>query len=264
MFTIKNVATQQNIKFKYERKIYDLELDLDSERSFGEAVDGMKLLFEQLHTDFVQGVAKSDKVKLVFDHDMFKQPIWFPFLSPADITPDLIQHTFERIVQSYKLNSETQQSKNKFTAKVVIVHMPSGSGPTNMSSSMSPFDQFLHNTPSIKVVYNKDTLCLLRAVIIAKAFHNKDKAARNLHARPNSAEMKKQLHQLSQATKIVRGPCGIEDIKTIEEHLHDYQIMVVDGNCQFNRQITCQTAQETTRSISTSVCTTTTTTSSRQ
>ena len=236
VYTIKNVSTQHNNKFKYERKIYDLELDLNYERSYSEAVDDMKHLFEQLHTDFVQGVAKKDQVKLVFDHDMFKQPIWFPFLNPADITPDLIQHTFERIVQSYKLSTETLQSKNKFTAKVVIVHMPSGSGPMCSANNLSPFDQFLHNTPSIKVIYNKDTLCLLRAVIIALAFQNKDKAARTLHARPNSMEMKKRMHQLCQATKIFSGPCGIDDIKTIEEHLKDYQIMVVDGNCQFNEE----------------------------
>jgi hypothetical protein len=80
----------------------------------------LKNLFHQLHQDFVKNVKKHNKVKLVFEHDLFREHIWFPFMSPDELTPDVIMQKFDMIVQSYKLGSTLMQQKHNFTAKVMI------------------------------------------------------------------------------------------------------------------------------------------------
>ena len=80
---------------------------------------------------------------------------------------------------------------------------------------------------SIKIVKINDSLCLLRAVIIAIECLKKENF-RNLIARPNSRDFMNRLKQLSEATGIVTGPCGIDEIRLIEDYLEEFQIMVID------------------------------------
>ena len=239
-YTLQTTSTKQNKKFKWTEKVYNLDLHIDREMTFAEALEFLKDMFEQLHKDFVQPVSPNDKVKLVFEHDQLKDTVWFPYMSPADLTPDLILNTFDRIVQSYKLTSEIMQPRNKFTAKVMVVEMPSGSGslygapiPWDQSND---FDRFLFKSKSIKVILNTDELCLLRAIIVALACDSKEKDVRNLVARPNSKEFKRRLDQLCNATQIFSGPCGVEHIKIVEDYLKEYQIMVINGNGKINKE----------------------------
>ncbi len=53
---------------------------------------------------------------------------------------------------------------------------------------------FLNNSDSIKVIKNKDDLCLLRAILIAKAFIELlEKKAKTLYEKQNSKEFSKSL-----------------------------------------------------------------------
>ena len=78
--------------------------------------------------------------------------------------PDLVLNTFDCIVQSFKLSSETMQTKNKFTAKVMVAEMLSGNGYVTVVipwDQSNDFDRFLFTMKSIKVILNTDELCLL-------------------------------------------------------------------------------------------------------
>ena len=231
LYSLTNTSTKFIKKFNCMQKQYDIDIHFDNMATFAGAMKDIKKMFEQLHQDFVNNIPKTSKIKLVFEHELFPTNIYFPFLSPDDLTSDMILHNFDRIVQSYKLGQETIQQKHSFKAKVMVVDLPSGSGMKNKT-----FEQFLHKSRSIKLIKNNDSLCLLRAVIVAIACHNKEKNVRNLIARPTSKDFMQRLRQLSDATGIYSGPCGLKEIKIIEDFLNDYQIMVVEGNFKLNRE----------------------------
>ena len=240
VYSVTKKATRNNQYFNWEENVYSLDLHTKDNQTFDDAVNDMKLMFEQIYNDFVKDVASQDRVKMTFEHDLFKSNVWLPFMKLSDYTPDLIMNTFDRIVQSYKLGSEAMQSKHQFTAKIAIMHMPAGNGKRicKEKRDMTSLERFLNETRSIKVVKNVDTLCLLRAIILARAYDvpKITNQIRNMYKRQeSSSEMSRQLTELSRATGIWSGPCGVEEIKKIEDYLQEYQIMVIDGN-GFNKE----------------------------
>ena len=239
VYTINKKSSRKNPYFNWEENVYALDLHAKENKTFDEAINDMKFLFEQLYNDFVKNVAAQDRVKMTFEHDLFKSSVWLPFMKPSDYTPDLIMNTFDRIVQSYKLGSEFMQQKHQFTAKIAIMHLPAGNGRVcKEKREMSSLDKFLNETKSVKVVKNVDSLCLLRAVILARAYDVKKvtREIRNMYMRQDtSIEMNRQLNELCRGTGIWSGPCGKEEIKKIEDYLQEYQIMVIDGN-GFNKE----------------------------
>ena len=79
---------------------------------------------------------------------------------------------------------------------------------------------------------------MLRAVILARAFDTvkvTNQLRMMYHRQETSIELKRQLSELCQATGIFSGPCGVEEIRKIEDYLREYQIMVIDGN-GFNKE----------------------------
>ena len=126
VYSIKEISTSKSQKFNFEQKLYSLDLNISNNQTFSSALNDFKLLFEQLYQDFVKPTDKNDKIKIVFEHELFKDNIWFPFMSPNDYSPDLIMNKFDMIVQSYKLNSETLEQKHNFKARIFTVKMPSG------------------------------------------------------------------------------------------------------------------------------------------
>ena len=237
-YTSKKIRTESTPKFKHEKNVYDLDLNLDESQSFNDAIENIKSLFEQIHTDYIKPVAKNDQVKIVIDHDMFKAPIWLPYMNPDDLTPDMIYNTFDRIAQSYKLNDDSAQTSQRFTARVSVKKMPAGSGLDHgLDIPTNSFEEFLQNTRSVKCINNTDKLCLLRAVIIAVEYSKKDaRSACRMHQNQNGRKMNAKLHEMCVLTDIWKGPCGLKEMKTIEDKIVDYQLMVVDSNCKISNE----------------------------
>ena len=224
VYTINKKSARTNSFFNWEENVYALDLHTKTNQTFDEAINDMKLMFEQLYNDFVKDVPAQDRVKMTFEHDLFKSSVWLPFMKPSDYTPDLIMNTFDRIVQSYKLGSEVMQQKHQFTAKIAIMHLPAGRGRKvcKEKRDMSSLERFLNETKSVKVVRNQDSLCLLRAVILARAYDvpKITQQIKNMYQRQETNnEMKTQLNELCRGTGIWSGPCGIEEIKKIEDYL---------------------------------------------
>ena len=70
------------------------------------------------------------------------------------------------------------------------------------------------------------------AVVIALAHERKDT---DMSRRQNSTKFKEEVHKLSVATGIYKGPCGLPEIKIVEDYLQDYQIMVFDKDLKLNK-----------------------------
>ena len=77
----------------------------------------------------------------------------------------------------------------------------------------------------------------MRAVIIAIEYSkNNARQANYLLKNQNGLKMKNLLKEMSKETGIHNGPCGLQEIKIVDEYLKEYQIMVVNGNCKFDSE----------------------------
>ena len=142
LYTITKTSQKRVAQFGYNQYRYELDLHISQNRTFGQAFREFSTLFQQLHTDFVKSVNPVDRIRIIFEHDLFLKPIWLSFRRPSDITPDIIMETFDHMVQSFKLTNELVQDKYNFTCDVVVINMPNGGA---LSQSMS--DQISqHNT----------------------------------------------------------------------------------------------------------------------
>ena len=80
-------------------------------------------------------------------------------------------------------------------------------------------------------IKNTDNLCLLRAFLLCKAVVDKDPDVINLKKQKNKLTFLAQ--ELSTALNFdSQKPCGIPEIKILDQHFKDYQLMILDANCE--------------------------------
>jgi hypothetical protein len=94
---------------------------------------------------------------------------------------------------------------------------------------LTQFEKWCLKKACVKLVFNSDNYCALRAILIAKAYVDKDPEAYKLTF-PNSEELNVRVLKFAQEIHLPNKKCGIEEIFKIESHLKDYQITVL--NCE--------------------------------
>jgi len=121
--------------------------------------------------------------------------------------------------------------------RVMTIVEPVGRGTkiAKLLKEKNNFNDFLNNTPKIKVTKNSDDSCLLRAILLAKLFADKNKEMYYLQSNQNSLKFNRLLRKFCMQLNIFNGPCGMKEIESIEEKLVDYQITVIDGNGKFSK-----------------------------
>ncbi|CAF1141246.1 unnamed protein product [Brachionus calyciflorus] len=150
------------------------------------------------------------------------RPISLPFMSKTQLTPAGLLENFEHVAQSYK--SVKLNENNNLTASVVIAHLPIGSGHVNFSA----FQEFCNKKPGIKTVFNHDNRCALRAILIAKAYSDKDPYRFEL-CKANNPVLNAKVEFVASSLNLPNSAYGIEEIKLIENYLKNYQITGI--NC---------------------------------
>jgi hypothetical protein len=162
-------------------------------------------------------------------------------MNSTDLTSEIIMDKYDMIVQSYKLDDEIIFAGNEFQIRICKVSQLEGGGRNKKNISpggtkrkrakMTNQFELLNNTSSIKKIkQSSDNLCFLRAVLIAIAYCDKDSiSASKYYKKINQDKFSPEVMELSEKTEI-RGPCGKEQIKLVEDYFKDYQIMVINGN----------------------------------
>ena len=254
VYQITNERTTHSRKFNCSEKIVDIELNLNI-HDYKEANERIKNMFQKIYDDFVSTIKDNQQIRMNFEHDLFAMPITIPFVKKKDITATNILEHFESIVQSYKKrNLDEEQSKYKFQASFIVAEIPEGGHKhknipqkrttkkraeklTFETATNYGFYEYCNEAKkSILPVYNKDQLCLLHAILIAKAYCDKEKKA-HLLARQNNRELIKRVEKLAVLLNIKNGPCSIDMVKQIEEILKDYQIMIIDNETHETKTI---------------------------
>ena len=63
VYTINKKSSRKNPYFKWEENVYALDLHANENKTFDEAINDMKFMFEQLYIDFVKNVAAQESAK---------------------------------------------------------------------------------------------------------------------------------------------------------------------------------------------------------
>ena len=111
LYNLTKIHESTSKKFKINQQLYDLDLNI-ANKTFSQAVDDFKNLFVSIHSDFIAKNTKNTRISLVFNHPLFKDNIWFPFMKSSSITPTILMNKFDMMVQSFKLNQQKLEKKH--------------------------------------------------------------------------------------------------------------------------------------------------------
>ena len=82
---------------------------------------------------------------------------------------------------------------------------------------------------------NNDNLCGVRAFFIGKAIADEHKRIDNL-SRPNNKEIEKQTQEVVTALDLSNSPCGLPEIRALEEYFEVYRVTIYDHNVKHTKK----------------------------
>ena len=208
-------ATDHIVRFN--NVLHDVDLLESHERT--------QTIFHRLLADVTQDMDKKDQVRFVLRSQQLDTPISIPFLPLEQLTTERIFSQIERVIQS------NQDFRLNDTVTVDIIHVlaPEGSGKSKVKRTTLNIREYLKKKGSVITINNTDNLCLARALSVAVARIEKDPKYVQIKDSGKHIQLQRAL-DLHQAANVPLGPCGMDEVKLFQQHLTNYQIIVVSGD----------------------------------
>ena len=223
-YQIKPIREHHSQKFNMTAKNYGVH--------FNNALDDVDLLesrnrtygiFQHLLEDVTKDMNPKDQVRFVLRSDQLQSAISMPFCSLEELTVEKILSRVEKVIQSnedFRLNATVN-------IDVIRVEMPQGSG--KAKRTILNIRDYLKKKGSVITINNKDNLCLARALVVSIARIEKDPRYNSiLHSR--CTVQRERAFDLHEAANVPLGPCGLKEVDLFQQHLVNYQIIVVSGD----------------------------------
>ena len=190
-----------------------------------ESHERTQAIFHHLLADVTRDMAKKDRVRFVLRSEQLDTPISIPFLPLEELTTEKIFSQIERVIQS------NQDFRLNDTVTVDIIHVvaPEGRGKSRVKRTTLNIREYLKKKGSVITINNTDNLCLARALSVAIARIEKDPKYSQIKDSKRHIQLQRAL-DLHQAANVPLGPCGMDEVKLFQQHLTNYQIIVVSGD----------------------------------
>ena len=225
-YQINPVRKHHSQKFNMTAKNYSVR--------FNNQLDNVNLLesqnrtydiFDHLLEDVTEGMNSTDQVRFVLSSNQLQFPISLPFCPLEQLTTEKVLAMVEKVVQS----NEEFRLNDTVNIDIIRVEMPQGSGRSNVKRQMLNIRDYLKKKGSVITINNKDDLCLARALVVSIARIEKDPRYKHIinSSRPLQREKAFDLHE---AANVPLGPCGLNKVDLFQQHLTNYQIIVVSGD----------------------------------
>ena len=208
-------ATTHTVRFNNGLKDVDL---LESQQR-------THAIFHHLLEDVTTGMNPNDRVRFVLRSDQLQTPISIPFLPVEKLSTEKVLSHVEKVVQS----NEQFRLNDMVTVDIIHVEMPQGSGKSKLRRTTYDIREYLKKKKSIIPINNKDDLCLARALAVSIARIEKDPRYKQISKSCRSIQ-RERAFDLHQAANVPLGPCGLNEVKLFQQHLVNYQIIVVSGD----------------------------------
>lgn len=244
-FSITQTSESTNSDYNLTEINFNVRIS-DRERTFDEADNDINEMFISISETFRQKMDTNDKIRIVFYHDDFLESIDIPFVSKKNFTAKLLIDSFQNVIQSYK---DSYTSSNNFKAKVQIQKIPTGRGRKGLGlkKKQKPYDKVIklnnniiqnatfceiqklcNRKNSVIQVENTDSLCLLRAVLIAIRYiqNAEDKVQ---YSKPNNSKLNNDVRNVCKKVSFPTSGSGIPEIINLELYFKEYCITVIDA-----------------------------------
>ena len=225
-YEIENVKKQYSKKFRMTSTNHTIR--------FNNVIDNIDLLesqqrtyaiFHHLLEDVTTDMNPNDQVRFVLRSDQLQTPISIPFCSLEELTTEKVLSNIERVVQS----NEEFRLNDTVTIDLIHVEMPQGRGKSKVKRTTYDIREYLKQKKSIISINNKDDFCLARALAVAIARIENDPQYNQIRNSRNHIQLDRAL-DLHQVANVPLRPCGLNEVEQFQQHLTNYQIIVVSGN----------------------------------
>ena len=207
--------TAKNYGVRFNNQLDNVNLLESQNRTYG--------IFDHLIKDVTEGMNSTDQVRFVLSSNQLQTPIALPFCSLEELTTEKVLSQVEKVVQSnqeFRLNDTVN-------IDIIRVEMPRGSGKTKRT--VLNIRDYLAKKRTVITINNKDNSCLARALVVSIARIEKDPRYKRI-IEPGNRVQRERAFDLHQAANVPLGPCGLKEVDLFQQHLVNYQIIVVSGD----------------------------------
>ena len=206
-------ATDHTVRFN--NVLHDVDLLESHKRTHA--------IFHHLIEDVTSDMNPNDQVRFVLRSDQLQTPISIPFLPVEKLTTEKVLSHIEKVIQS----NEDFRLNHTVTVDIIHVETPQGSGRSKRTTLN--IREYLKKKKSVISINNKDDFCLARALAVGIARIEKDPRYAQIIDSRNHIQLERAL-DLHQAANVPLRPCGLNEVKLFQQHLTNYQIIVVSGD----------------------------------
>ena len=207
--------TAKNYGVHFNNVLDDVDLLESRKRTYG--------IFDHLIKDVTEGMNPYDQVRFVLSSNQLQTPIAIPFCSLEELTTEKVLSHVEKVVQS----NEEFHLNTTVNIDVIRVEMPHGSG--RLKRTTLNIRDYLRKKKSVIPINNRDNLCLARALVVNIARIEKDPRYIRI-IEPGNSIQRERAFDLHEAANVPLGPCGLNEVDLFQQHLVNYQIIVVSGD----------------------------------
>ena len=208
-------ATDHTVRFN--NVLHDVDLLESHERT--------QAIFHHLIEDVTSDMNPNDQVRFILRSDQLQTPISIPFLPLEELTTEKVFSQIEKVIQS----NEDFRLNDTVTIDIIHVETSQGSGKSEVKRTTIDIREYLKKKGSVIPINNTDHLCLARALSVAIARIEKDPKYAQIRNSKKHIQLQRAL-DLHQAANVPLGPCGMNEVKLFQQHLTNYQIIVVSGD----------------------------------
>ena len=208
--------TAKNYSVRFNNVLHDVNLLESRNRTYG--------IFDHLLEDVTEGMNPTDQVRFVLSSNQLQTPIARPFCPLEELTTEKVLSQVEKVVQS----NEEFRLNTTVNIDIIRVEMPQGSGRCKRTI-LNIRDHLKKKGSVIPIINNRDNLCLARALAVSIARIEKDPRYTSIR-RPDSCLQRERAFDLHEAANVPLGPCGLKEVDLFQQHLTNYQIIVVSGD----------------------------------
>ena len=207
-------ATDHTVRFN--NVLHNVDLLQSHERTHA--------IFHHLIEDVTSDINPNDQVRFILRSDQLQTPISIPFLPVEKLTTEKVLSHIEKVIQS----NEDFRLNDTVTVDIIHVETPQGSGRSKRTTLN--IREYLKQKKSVIPINNKDDFCLARALAVGIAKIEKDPRYGQIRdSRRGHIQLDRAL-DLHQAANVPLRPCGLNVVKLFQQHLTNYQIIVVSGD----------------------------------
>ena len=211
-------TTGKNYRVQFNNTLDNVDLLQSQTRTYD--------IFDRLIQDVTEGMNPTDQVRFVLDSKQLQFPITLPFCALEELTTEKVFSQVEKVVQS----NEEFRLNDTANIDILRVEMPQGSGKSKVKRTTYDLREYLKKKKSVICINNNDNYCLARALAASIARIEKDPRYKQIVDSKCYIQFEKAL-ALHQAAHVPFGiPCGLKEVDLFQQHLTQYQIIVVSGD----------------------------------